>query len=807
MYQAHFWASASLSLSDCGLINYTAKIFIVDINLMTAKIWLHVALTFISCLFIQPSWSQLDTYLTKKDAYYFAVKGGISLGSYETGLNRHLLRYVEQQKSDLIAFSGASAGSINSILSAIDACIIDKRITKDETALNDSLNKNFMKWVWDIGIDDLVPAKTKGGKPNDSTQGSIFSRQGFDGKKALIAQLIDRQAVSDCDIIITMSITKVDPYQFDISEIGETVKLQRFVVPLRVFEKNNQLVIENYKDIHQRSKTGSIQFPSAYLMLVENSQGQVEFEDVWNLALASSAFPMAFSPVSIRYCYPHELKGERCLQGRARKELFSDGGLFDNSPIGVSLDVYDLFKDESLDQPHPIKLIYINPDSYRTGEGIQEKKLESQSVTGIYDYGTYFFNSFSNALDNEYRTALERLSKIDTSVRNFYMTNRYHHLLADLHAHFGAFYTPEYRMHDYLVGVYDAQNLVAKIECDSGNSMLSGKRINRFEVDYQDCVREGVLSWVESLDFSVCEGGDHSLLSDEENSVEFFRYLYNTEYEKSLALCNQNKNVHIVLARSFGNVGVTRSSQLDYSEYLDRLDIYAKDLTLSKNSGLKLILTNGRKYTAQKLSNVYENIVEMQTKAGACETCPDHVANQYIGTGLKVIEPIVDSFISHHDSGIWPLPIQEEFSVNYGFNLSQKNQILSLDYRPKAFTFGRQSIDMSLAFHDYGGELGNDDYASVAIGLTQHSNRQGFVLTTWSLGYQHETKGSRLFPNALDSLYLKVGLLNELISFKYLYRLDDIPPQSIQTRADQAFVLSIDVSKVCKMVLPDWCGR
>ena len=33
------------------------------------------------------------------DSYYLAIKGGISLGSYETGLNRTLLKYIQQQKA------------------------------------------------------------------------------------------------------------------------------------------------------------------------------------------------------------------------------------------------------------------------------------------------------------------------------------------------------------------------------------------------------------------------------------------------------------------------------------------------------------------------------------------------------------------------------------------------------------------------------------------------------------------------------------------------------------------------------------
>ncbi len=61
----------------------------------------------------------------KPQSYYLAIKGGVSLGNYETGINWMLLKYLQgsekqmgSEHSKIISFSGASAGSLNSILSA-----------------------------------------------------------------------------------------------------------------------------------------------------------------------------------------------------------------------------------------------------------------------------------------------------------------------------------------------------------------------------------------------------------------------------------------------------------------------------------------------------------------------------------------------------------------------------------------------------------------------------------------------------------------------------------------------------------------
>ena len=154
--------------------------------------------------------SQEVSLSTEKTDYYLAIKGGVSLGSYETGINRTILKYVEEHKNDvnLVSFSGASAGSVNSVLSAIDTCISDKRIgyeyidntgKKRVKKLEDTLVSNFMQTAWDIGIDDLVP--TEENKNNyesfykyDDKQKkediAIFSRDAFENKKRLIESLL-----------------------------------------------------------------------------------------------------------------------------------------------------------------------------------------------------------------------------------------------------------------------------------------------------------------------------------------------------------------------------------------------------------------------------------------------------------------------------------------------------------------------------------------------------------------------------------------------------------------------------------------
>jgi len=727
------------------------------------------------------------------DSYYLAIKGGISLGSYETGLNRTLLKYIQQQKAlgeaRLIAFSGASAGSINSVLSALDSCIANKG------KLSDTLENNFMQDAWNIGINDLVPtdkSSDDSAKNKPSVYASIFSRDGFDAKKKLLKSLLEMPAVQGCSIVITMSITKLEPYRHPIKEIGETINLQRFIIPVEVVvDRRNSLRFKNY-DMKRSAQDISSGIPSPYLKLVEKRDGYIDFEDLWKLAMASSAFPLAFEAVELSYCFPHLLVGNSCTSGQAETALFSDGGLFDNSPIGVSWDVAMQNNGHDKRQLKNIKLIYINPDSYRTEDATMVKKVVTSNKKGLWDFGTYIGESFLTAQEQEYRLALGNILSLDD--RSFYMTNRYHHLLADLHYHFGAFYASEFRMHDYLVGIYDGAHVIAQIECDRKTDDFN-KNNNRFESQYQDCVREGVRGWIEQ---GVSRDETVSLLT-----LDFFRYLYNSEFNKSLRIEDVRSNKYIALAKAFGTVNKTKSNVISYTDYLNNLSRVKQSLQLRDTDDLHKILYQGKSYTAEKVSQIYDNVIHMQTLSSRCETCESHIPNQKIGEVLKVVEPIVDSYLAHHDTEIWSLPLAGTLGFSYGLNMTQRNQVLSLDYRPRGLTYKKISTDFSLGFHRFGSEFANDHYQSFSVGLTRHNNN--IVFPTWGIGYQYETEGRNIYTENVDSLYLKGSLLNELITIKFLHRLDTLEQNAIQTREDNVLILTMDLAKICQIALPGLC--
>ena len=162
--------------------------------------------------------------------------------------------------------------------------------------------------------------------------------------------------------------------------------------------------------------------------------------------------------------------------------MFSDGGLFDNSPLGVTVDISKIDVKSTQKQ----NFIYINPDHYRSGEKKEEpEQFEDSKRNGLWDYADYFLKSFGTAQAKELQEALVAFSKQSNSrYRELYISERYHNLLADFHAHFAAFYSEDFRHHDYLVGVYDGMYLSEKIRCKE-----SGVRSDT-------CVEQGMLNWL-----------------------------------------------------------------------------------------------------------------------------------------------------------------------------------------------------------------------------------------------------------------------------------------------------------------------
>ncbi|HEU5059313.1 MAG TPA: patatin-like phospholipase family protein [Kofleriaceae bacterium] len=311
--------------------------------------------------------------------YAITISGGVSLGAYEAGLNwtvLELLRNARDHEARLEGVTGASAGSINSLLTAIRWC----GAAPLQKGKND-VDHNLFSDAWrDIGFDELMPDD-----PADYARRDEPRTYGADlvmSRKKAFAKILGRVerlltaggGFKTCDLRLGMTVTSRDPKSLVVSDLH--VANQRYVIPLRV--RSDGTSIEFYVDTRiqdsaRKDLLGNLLFLAPDHVISDPDPRKARFvvdpPKVLRAALASSAFPGAFGPVELSHCValsprksPTETDEQRnkrvcsggkvvhsskckalgdalLLDGTAVQctQKFIDGGVFDNIPLGVAM--------------------------------------------------------------------------------------------------------------------------------------------------------------------------------------------------------------------------------------------------------------------------------------------------------------------------------------------------------------------------------------------------------------------------------------------------------------------------------------
>ena len=162
------------------------------------------------------------------------ISGGVSLGAYEAGYNWAMIKMLSEIRDDhkgliepdLKSVAGASAGSINALLSAMYWC------QKQSVPLHNTVDDNLFYETWvHLGIEDLLI------RGKDSTnKNSLFTRRGLEKKGEIIIDHLKKPIFrKGCEVPLGVAVTKVKPIIENIS--GIKVKNQNFSVPFFLKKK------------------------------------------------------------------------------------------------------------------------------------------------------------------------------------------------------------------------------------------------------------------------------------------------------------------------------------------------------------------------------------------------------------------------------------------------------------------------------------------------------------------------------------------------------------------------------------------
>ncbi|HET9552070.1 MAG TPA: patatin-like phospholipase family protein, partial [Anaeromyxobacteraceae bacterium] len=293
------------------------------------------------------------------DAVTLTVSGGVSLGAYEAGLSWGFIRYLRMTRAGraghaglfhprLATVTGASAGAVNALLAAALWCERPER--------DGGPDHNLLLDAWiDLDLAGLLPAAASGYAPGDGLLAvGPIERTGRRLRQAIFGAEGAGRYLPGCQVPLGLTVTQVEPREQDVA--GLTTSTQRFVVPWRLEVAEGGEVSMRRQPLPRGELSDSVLdlagIPGA---------GEVEPfrpEVVEEALLASAAVPVAFTPR--RLCARAAAGGPG---GPPACTEYVDGGVFDNAPMGLAVELVEAAGGGSV--LHPVLSILVDPDRRR----------------------------------------------------------------------------------------------------------------------------------------------------------------------------------------------------------------------------------------------------------------------------------------------------------------------------------------------------------------------------------------------------------------------------------------------------------
>jgi len=319
--------------------------------------------------------------------FSIAISGGASKGAYEAGLNWGLLKILKDiTKIDTallgqthnfkaVSFTGASAGSINTVLSALTWC----SRPESENGLPNSINNNIFRDLWLlVDVNHLLPATAD--SKYYSADDALLSRYDLLQASHELREKWNQPIYSPgCRIPLGVTVTRAIPDEMNIGNVE--VLNQRMYLPFEAFTKNDGTLGFNFEphDYPTLADPAMILLPHTknvppYL---------IDDQRIEDALMASSAFPGGFGRKRLQYCrlHDHDVGSNENLKRKAGHQKtnskincpenyelaeaeFSDGSIFDNLPIGLARKLAEQHKQASK-STLPVTYIYLDPDRER----------------------------------------------------------------------------------------------------------------------------------------------------------------------------------------------------------------------------------------------------------------------------------------------------------------------------------------------------------------------------------------------------------------------------------------------------------
>ncbi len=380
------------------------------------------------------------------------ISGGVSLGSYEAGFLFYALEVARRnpERLALPLATGASAGSVNALLSALAHC--------GEPA--PSPRRSLFWQVWTpVGFGQLFA-------PGETVRQGAFSRRWLGDVAGRLEQALARGLPESCDVVLGVAVTRLNPRVVRAADgaIQAPRTEEKFVLRLRGRGPGRMPRFANYAD----PRHGGEQ-----LLLAERADGEVDFSSVRDLLFASSAFPVAFPPQPLAHCVVAGGAGPvACPAEAARTDLFLDGGFFDNQPLRLAASIASSgLRDDpaggtrwlpapdraAARLPRNLAFVFLSPDAVDfPGESRQAPVGADGTLLDLL--GQVAAGFVRTARSKELYVLLEERPEI---ARQIVAPLRHLPAASEPLSAFLGFFETEFRTFDFTLGMYEARRLAS----------------------------------------------------------------------------------------------------------------------------------------------------------------------------------------------------------------------------------------------------------------------------------------------------------------------------------------------------------
>ncbi|HEY7372623.1 MAG TPA: hypothetical protein VIF57_10725 [Polyangia bacterium] len=403
------------------------------------------------------------------------VSGGVSLGSYQGGFLHYYTQFLLAHRRAVTegyaldpltdgggvrVATGASAGSINTFLSTLTGC---------RAAVTDPRKSLFWSAWIPVGFHNLIAL-------DRVSFDAVLSQAPLDEAIARIGTLwSERQDLAGwtqaCDAVIGLSATRLQAREIDFSpkvsgaDRSDALRLKRqtekFVLHIVGADKGKAPTFSPYRPSSIAIGPGDSPIDMIYPTLGEHALGEPgslerlsnSFDEVATLLKASAAFPVAFAPVPLRLTiWRHEKAGFVPIEHGTVH--FVDGGVLDNTPIGLAIKIEDWLRDRQ--ETVPAQLVFLSSDAvgWMKSTGGSAPEPNARSMLGTY--APFIRDFISTAEQNELLNALENYSSIPRNVPARMMP-----IAGEQLSHFFAFAEEDFRIFDFFMGMVDAREYLA----------------------------------------------------------------------------------------------------------------------------------------------------------------------------------------------------------------------------------------------------------------------------------------------------------------------------------------------------------